>query len=147
MCSTGLRTSGVPPMPDDARVIIRSDRDVVLARQKGRSLATELGLSRTEATLLATAVSEVARNIVQYAGEGEICLSPVNLNGREGITVVARDFGPGIPSIEFALANEHPSGGRAGMGLPGARRLMDAFRIESEVGRGTTVTMTKWKAD
>jgi serine/threonine-protein kinase RsbT len=132
-------------MRDEMRVSITSDRDVVVARQRGRALATELGLSKTEATLLATAVSEVARNIVQYAGEGEIVLTSVHLNGRDGITVVAQDSGPGIPSVDLALATDHPSGGRAGMGLPGARRLMDAFHIESEVGKGTMVRMTKWK--
>jgi serine/threonine-protein kinase RsbT len=135
----------VPPVEDEIRVSITSDRDVVVARQQGRALATELGLSKTEATLVATAVSEVARNIVQYAGEGEIVLTRVNLNGRDGICVVAKDSGPGIPSVELALASDQASGNRSGMGLPGARRLMDAFHIESEPGRGTLVKMTKWK--
>ena len=133
-------------MADDVRVEIRSDRDVVTARQKGRSLAVEAGLSRTEATLLATAISEVARNIVQYVGEGEIVLRAVSANGRDGVSVAARDSGPGI-NIEFALSGEHPSGGRDGLGLPGTRRLMDEFQIESSPGKGTSVTMTKWKSD
>ncbi len=131
-------------MGDDVRVPIAGDGDVVLARQKGRSLATQLGLSTTEATLLATAISEVARNIVQYAREGEIVLTAVISSSRNGVRVVARDRGPGIPSIEAALGEDHSSD-RAGLGLPGARRLMDEFHIESEAGRGTTVTMVKWK--
>jgi serine/threonine-protein kinase RsbT len=134
-------------MDGEVRVGVRSDRDVVIARQKGRSLATEAGLSRTEATLLATAISEVARNIVQYVGEGEVILRTVSANGREGVSVVARDCGPGIQNVDFALSSEHPSGGRAGLGLPGARRLMDDFHIESQPGQGTSVTMTKWKRE
>jgi serine/threonine-protein kinase RsbT len=130
----------------EVRVDVRSDRDVVIARQKGRSLATEAGLSRTEATLLATAISEVARNIVQYVGEGEVILRTVSANGRDGVSVVARDCGPGIQNVDFALSSEHSSGGRAGLGLPGARRLMDDFHIESRPGEGTSVIMTKWKS-
>ena len=133
-------------MHDEVRVSITTDRDVVVARQKGRALATEVGLTKTEATLLATAVSEVARNIIQYAGEGHIVLTRISLNGREGVCVVARDSGPGIASVDLALASDQSSGAGGGMGLPGARRLMDAFQIESEAGKGTVVKMTKWRS-
>ncbi|MBA2274382.1 MAG: ATP-binding protein [Actinobacteria bacterium] len=132
-------------MRNEVLVAITSDRDVVLARQTGRSMATELGLSKSEATLLATAISEVARNIVEYVGNGQILLCIVNLNGMEGIKVVASDSGPGIENVEMALQDGQSSGGRLGLGLPGARRLMDEFHMVSEIGEGTTVTMTKWK--
>ncbi len=132
-------------MRNEVLVAITSDRDVVLARQTGRSMATELGLSKSEATLLATAISEVARNIVEYVGNGQILLCIVNLNRMEGIKVVASDSGPGIENVEMALQDGQSSGGRLGLGLPGARRLMDEFHMVSEIGEGTTVTMTKWK--
>jgi serine/threonine-protein kinase RsbT len=131
----------------EALVSITSDRDIVTARQTGRSLASELGLSSTEATLLATAISEVARNILEYAGEGEVLLANVDLDGRKGISVIARDSGPGIEDLEHVLQSEQSSSKRPGMGLAGARRLMDEFEIVSEAGKGTTVTMMKWKGD
>ncbi|MDQ3753056.1 MAG: ATP-binding protein [Actinomycetota bacterium] len=131
---------------DEILVAISSDRDIVLARQTGRSMATELGLSKSEATLLATAISEVARNIVQYVGDGQILLCIVNGSGTDGIKVIASDSGPGIENVELALQDGQSSGGRLGLGLPGARRLMDEFHMVSRVGEGTTVTMTKWKA-
>jgi serine/threonine-protein kinase RsbT len=116
------------------------------ARQAGRSLASELGLSPTDATLVATAISEVARNIVEYAGKGEVALAIVNVNGREGVCIIARDLGPGIEDLDLVLRDEFPTG-RPRMGLAGARRLMDEFEITSEEGKGTTVTMMKWKTD
>lgn len=130
---------------DEVLVAIASDQDVVTARQTGRSMATELGLTRSEATLLATAISEVARNIVEYVGEGQVQICIVNLNGMEGIQVIASDSGPGIENVETALQDGQSSGGRLGLGLPGARRLMDEFHMVSKVGEGTRVTMTKWK--
>jgi serine/threonine-protein kinase RsbT len=131
---------------DEVAVPITSDRDIVDARQAGRSLASELGLSPTDATLVATAISEVARNIIEYAGKGEVALAIVNVRGREGVCVIARDSGPGIEDLDLALRDESPTG-RPRMGLAGARRLMDEFEITSEEGKGTTVTMMKWKTD
>ncbi len=125
-------------------VPISSDLDVVAARQKGRALATELGFSGTDLTLIATAISEVARNIVAYAKRGEIILSPTELGGRRGIMVVARDAGPGIPDIGLALQDGYSTVHSLGLGLSGAKRLMDEFDLVSEVGKGTTVTMKKW---
>lgn len=128
----------------EVRVKIASDDDVVAARQAGRRLAESLGLGTTDLTLLATAISEVARNITAYAGSGEIFVRPVELDGAQGIEVVARDDGPGIADVERALQDGFTTGGGLGLGLPGARRLMDEFEIVSQPGVGTTVTMTKW---
>ena len=126
-------------------VSIASDQDVVAARQKGRGMALELGFSASDSTLLATAISELARNIVSYAGKGEIVLRATQNSGKPTVTVVARDQGPGIPSIEQALRDGFSTSGSLGLGLPGVRRLVDDFEIVSEVGRGTTVTIRKWK--
>jgi serine/threonine-protein kinase RsbT len=125
---------------------IESDADVVTARQRARQLAGEADLSSTDQTLLATAISEVARNITAYAQRGEVELSVIHDDGtgRRGIRVVARDEGPGIENIELALQDGYTSGAGLGLGLPGARRLVDEFEIESEPGRGTTVTLVKW---
>jgi serine/threonine-protein kinase RsbT len=132
--------------PDAAeRIAIESDADVVTARQRARAMAAGLDLSSTDQTLLATAISEVARNITTYAKRGEVLLSVVRDNGgREGIRVIARDEGPGIEDIERALQDGYTSGGGLGLGLPGARRLVDEFEIESAPSAGTTVTLVKW---
>jgi serine/threonine-protein kinase RsbT len=128
----------------EVRVPIAGEADIVTARQKGRELAAAGGFSRTEQTLIATAISEVARNIVAYARHGEIILSSVEQPGRRGVVVVARDDGPGIPDLDLALRDGYSTGNSLGMGLPGARRLMDEFDLSSTVGSGTTVTMRKW---
>jgi anti-sigma regulatory factor (Ser/Thr protein kinase) len=132
-------------MGDEIRVPITSDSDMVPARAQGRALATKLGFSRTDATLIATAISEIARNIVVHVGNGEIVLEPMYEDGRYGLLVVAQDTGPGIPDIDAALDHGFASGKGLGLGLPGARRLMDEFHIASEPGKGTTVTMKKWR--
>jgi serine/threonine-protein kinase RsbT len=126
-------------------ISIASDADVVTARQQARQLAGEVELSSTDQTLLATAISEVARNITAYAKRGEVLLSVVrDNNGRRGIQVIARDRGPGIEDIERALQDGYTSGTGLGLGLPGARRLVDEFAIESTPGHGTTVTLVMW---
>jgi serine/threonine-protein kinase RsbT len=132
-------------MEDELRVEIALDADIVRARAAGRELASRLDFSRTDGTLIATAISEVARNILVHAGHGEIVLHPVFERDRHGLVVVARDFGPGIAHLELALQDGWGSRGGLGLGLPGARRLMDDFDIESAPGEGTTVTMTKWR--
>jgi serine/threonine-protein kinase RsbT len=132
-------------MGDEIRVPITSDSDMVPARAQGRALATKLGFSRTDATLIATAISEIARNIVVHVGNGEILLQPMYEDGRYGLLVVAQDTGPGIPDIDAALDHGFASGKGLGLGLPGARRLMDEFHVASEPGKGTTVTMKKWR--
>jgi serine/threonine-protein kinase RsbT len=132
-------------MGDETRVPIASDADMVPARAKARALAEELGFSRTDATLIATAVSEIARNIVSHAGLGEIEMTPIIEPDRRGLRVVASDEGPGIRDIELALEQGYTSRRGLGLGLSGARRLMDDFEIASNSG-GTSVTMTKWRA-
>ncbi|MBI4493271.1 MAG: anti-sigma regulatory factor [Chloroflexi bacterium] len=131
-------------MAAETRVPIASEADIVAARQQVRALAAQVGFSPTDLVLIATAISEVARNIVQYARRGEITLSPIEQSNRRGILIIARDEGPGIPDLELAMQDGYSTGGGLGLGLPGARRLMDEFAITSEVGKGTTVTMKKW---
>jgi serine/threonine-protein kinase RsbT len=126
------------------RVPIEADADVVTARHEARALGTELGFGSTDLTLLATAISEVARNITAYAERGEIVLRVVQRDGREGIEVVASDRGPGIRDVELALRDGYTTGNGLGLGLPGARRLVDEFHIRTGPGEGTTVTLVKW---
>ena len=122
---------------------IDSDGDIIVARQKGRALAAELGFSPTDVVRIATAISELARNVLSYAHQGEIRLQAVD-DRRRGLVIVARDRGPGIPNVEHAMQDGYSSTGGLGLGMPGVRRLMDEFRIESTVGVGTTVSATKW---
>jgi serine/threonine-protein kinase RsbT len=124
-------------------VPIERDGDVVLARQKGRGLAASCGFSNTEQTLIALAISELARNIVSYARRGEVSMSLLD-GERRGIEVIARDEGPGIADIELALRDGYSTSKSLGLGLPGTRRVMDEFHIESTLGAGTTVTIRKW---
>ena len=131
-------------LADEVRVPIFSDEDIVTARQEGRRLSGQLGFSSTDLTLIATAISEVARNIRRYANRGEVDMRLVREGVRDGILVVARDEGPGISDIEMAMQDGWSTGNSFGLGLPGARRLMDDFEISSEEGEGVTVTMTKW---
>jgi serine/threonine-protein kinase RsbT len=128
----------------ETRVAIATEADIVIARQKGRELAVARGFSTTEQTLIATAISEVARNIVEYAQRGEISLSAIEGTGRRGLMVIAADRGPGIPDPKLAMTDGYSTGRSLGMGLPGARRLMDEFELDTGVGRGTTITMKKW---
>jgi serine/threonine-protein kinase RsbT len=131
-------------MANETRVSISSAADIVTARQKGRTLAMELGFDGSDLTLVATAISEVARNIVDHAKRGEIILAPVNNGGRLGISVIARDEGPGIRDVARAMEYGYSTRKGLGVGLPGAKWLMDEFDIDSKVGRGTTVVMKKW---
>jgi RNA polymerase sigma factor (sigma-70 family) len=130
---------------NEVRVRIAGDPDVVTARQKAREVAAHAGFAATDLTLIATAVSEIARNIVKFARRGELAFAAVEQDGRSGITITARDSGPGIADVGRALQDGYSTYRGLGLGLPGARRLMDEFEVLSEVGRGTTVTMTKWR--
>ncbi len=124
---------------------IRCDADVVSARQRARTYALALGFSSPEATLVATTISELARNIVQYAQHGEIALQSIERGGRSGLLVVASDRGPGIPEQE-KLAFDSPGSGPAnGLGLRAIKRLMDDVQLLSMAGEGTTVRVTRWK--
>ena len=131
-------------MPDEERIVVTTDADIVAARAQAKDLAGTLGFSRTDQALIAAAVSEIARNIVVYAGTGEIVLRAERDDGRWGLLVVASDEGPGIADPDQALTDGYSTVGSLGVGLPGSRRLMDSLEIDTEVGRGTTVTMRKW---
>lgn len=131
-------------LPCQVRVPIDSDGDIIIARQKGRALAAELGFSSTDVVRIATAISELARNVLSYAATGEIRLQALNSRNRCGIAIVAADRGPGIADVEQAMQDAYSTSGGLGLGLPGVRRLMDEFKIESAVGQGTTVSATKW---
>ncbi len=131
-------------MRPEERIPITTDADIVTARARAKDLAGALAFSRTDQTLIAAAVSEIARNIVAYAGCGEIVLRAERSDGRWGLMVVASDEGPGIADLEQALTDGYSTAGSLGVGLPGARRLMDSLQIDSQLGRGTTVTMVKW---
>lgn len=132
-------------MNDTIRVPINSDKDIVAARQKGRTLALSIGFSETDSTLIATAISELARNIVTYAKKGELRIRAERDTSREGISVIAKDNGAGIANIKLALQDGFSTSGSLGLGLPGVKRLVDEFDIVSGAGRGTTVTIRKWK--
>ncbi len=133
-------------MTVETRVPIKHEADIVTARQQGRALASQLGFSSIDQTFIATAISEVARNIIVHARSGEISLRTVQGNdGKPGIVIVARDEGPGIPDVVRAMQNGYSTINSLGLGLPGAKRMMDEFEIVSEVGKGTTIMMKKWK--
>ena len=128
------------------QVPIASEADIVTARQLGRRIAAESGFSSTDQTLIATAISEVARNIIEYARRGEIILSTLEERGRRAVKIIARDNGPGIADTELAMQDGYSTGNSLGLGLPGAKRLMDDFELVSSPGAGTTITMKKWTA-
>jgi serine/threonine-protein kinase RsbT len=128
---------------DGSRIMIRTDADIVSARKAAREAAIAVGFGSMELTVIATAVSEVARNIVRFAGVGEVLIEPLK-RPAPGLRITARDSGPGIADVEQALSDGFSTYAGLGLGLPGARRLMDDFEISSEVGKGTTVILTKW---
>ena len=132
-------------MADEVRLAIAADVDVVQARQRGRELASEAGFSNGDQTVIAAAISEIARNIVNYAKRGEITLRLITNGDRQGVIVIAEDHGPGIRDVVQAMEDGYSTSGGLGLGLPGARRLMDEFEVHSVIGQGTTVTMTKWR--
>ena len=131
-------------MSAEISVPIKSDADTVIARQAGRDVALRLGFTRTDATFVATAISEIARNITVHAGAGEIVVGELNEGGRPGLVVIARDDGPGIADVAAVMRQDYRSDIGLGMGIWGAMRLMDEVDITSTPGEGTTVTMKKW---
>jgi serine/threonine-protein kinase RsbT len=130
----------------EVRVGIVSDSDVVVARQKGRELATQAGFGLTDVALIATVISELARNILLYAERGEIVLTLLEEGSERGILIVATDEGPGIPDVARAMQNGYSTSGGLGLGLPGVKRVVDELDIVSRVGHGTIVTAKKWKS-
>jgi serine/threonine-protein kinase RsbT len=128
----------------DIVVDIHNSDDIVAARKAGHQLALDLGFSLTDVTMIATAISEIARNITSYAGRGAVRVTVADREGRKALVVRAEDDGPGIADIERAMEDGYSTGRGLGMGLPGARRLMDRLIVESARGRGTVVEMWKW---
>ena len=148
------RKAEPPPQSGEGTVEVPQDRisipikvvaDIVTARQHGRELALRSGFSETESTLIATIISELARNIVLYADVGEIVLEKANnSDNRRGIIIISRDQGPGIPDVQRALVGGYSTSGGLGLGLCGVRRMVDEFYIDTGAGKGTIVTAKKW---
>jgi serine/threonine-protein kinase RsbT len=131
-------------MRREVRVKINSTADIVAARQHARALATQAGFSICDSTLVTTAISEMTRNILEYARHGEVTISLLKNGTKNGVKIVARDHGPGIADIAQVMQDGYSSRKGMGIGLPGTKRLMDEFEIRSKIGNGTTVTMKKW---
>ena len=131
-------------MAGEIVVAINNPDDIVDARKAGHQLALDLGFSLTDVTMIATAISEVARNITSYAGHGAVRVAVADREGRKALIIRAEDEGPGIADIERAMEDGYSTGRGLGLGLPGARRLMDRLIVESELGRGTVIEMWKW---
>lgn len=131
-------------MSAEIHVPIEREEDVVIARQKGRELAAETGFSNTDRTIIALAISEIARNIVSYAHRGDVTMCRIDDGLRVGVMIIAEDEGPGIPDIELAMRDGYSTAKSLGVGLPGTKRIMDEFELTSVVGKGTTVKMKRW---
>ena len=131
-------------MSAEVSVSIERDADIVTARHEGRQFAAAAGFSSADQTIIALAISEITRNIVSYAQRGKVTLSRMDEGGRRGILIVAQDDGPGIPDVDLAMRDGYSTSKSLGVGLPGARRVMDEFELVSAPGKGTTVTMKKW---
>ncbi|SDT01620.1 MULTISPECIES: anti-sigma regulatory factor [Pseudomonas] len=131
-----VRSSGTQP--------ILIEQDVVLARQTTRKLATECGMRLIDLTKLVTAVSELARNTMVYGGGGDMDWQILEENGRVGLRLTFRDEGPGIPDIKLAMTDGWTSGSGLGLGLTGAKRLVNEFELDTEPGKGTRITITRW---
>jgi serine/threonine-protein kinase RsbT len=132
------------PMVKSKQIPVNNDLDIVSARVEGRNMAKMLGFGVIDRARIATAISELARNLILYTDGGHIALQVIEDKGRIGIQVVCTDEGPGIADIELVMQDGYSSQRGLGMGLPGTRRLMDEFEIESELDIGTTVTVRKW---
>lgn len=139
------RATPMPANNDDIAMPLRSLADVLRVRQYGKELAASLRFSTTELTLIVTAIAEIARNTVVYAGAGRMTLSLIRQEEIKGLMIVAEDDGPGIADLALAMQDGYSSSRSLGIGLPGAKRLMDEFDIVSKIGKGTTITMKKWK--
>jgi serine/threonine-protein kinase RsbT len=125
--------------------VIRSDLDIVTARSTARDIAKSLGFGAVDQARIATAVSELARNIFLYADSGKVTCRSIERNGRKGIEIEFDDQGPGINNVDEVMRDGYTTSRGMGMGLPGARRLMDEFEIQSTVGVGTTIICRKWR--
>lgn len=154
--SFDLQATGYQEMEDDAlnrkssgkdiskkTFPLKSDRDLIEVRDFGRSLAAQVGFGGKDQTLIATAISEICRNVLEYAGSGQIVIEEDRKSNPKGVIITISDEGPGIKDIERALQEGYSTGRGLGIGLPGAKRIMDEFDVQSEVGKGTVVTMAK----
>jgi len=130
-----------------SHVRIREESDIAMARRRGRELGRDAGLSQAAIEAVATAISELSRNIVDHAVSGEIILTLLEENGRRGVEVIAHDDGPGIADVDRAMQDGYSSGHGLGLGLPSAKRLMDEFEVIAPVGEGTTVKVKKWATE
>lgn len=129
--------------PEKQRFFVRSDKDLVEIRAFGRRLASDIGFSINDQTLIATAISELCRNVIEYAGAGEVTIETIQKKSR-GIVITAKDHGPGIENTEQVLQEGYSTGKGMGLGLPGSKRIMDEFEISSKLGEGTVVRVCKW---
>lgn len=123
---------------------IENERDIVTIRHSGRDLARRLGFGTVDQARITTAISELARNILLYAGSGEICIGQVVEGEKNGLMITAEDKGPGIADIRRAMEDGYTTSGGLGVGLPGIRRLMDSFDIRSKAHEGAKITVIKW---
>lgn len=133
------------PYPDTITISITTESDIVTARQVGRNMSRHLGYCTIMQSRIATSISELARNIYLYAGSGTITISQVERNGDIGLQIEANDFGPGIDDVRHALEDGYSTSGALGAGLPGVKRMMDEFDIQSTSGKGTRVVIVKWR--
>lgn len=131
-------------MSNQSLVEIQTEWDIVAARQLGRNVAKELGFGTVDQARITTAISELARNIYLYAGQGKIEIQRLTENGINGILIIAADSGPGIPDVRKVMEDGFSTSGGLGAGLPGVKRLMDDFKIETTLGEGTDIRATKW---
>ncbi len=139
-----LGGEAVDALDETATIAIDAVADIVTARQRGREMALRLGFSETESTLIATIISELARNIVLYAQSGEIKLERATSGERRGLVITCADNGPGIPDVQRAMVGGYSTSGGLGLGLCGVQRMVDELDIDTKVGKGTTITAKKW---
>jgi len=123
---------------------VRTEPDIVSVRVRVKAMAEMLGFGYMDQTRIATAVSELARNVYHFAGGGKVIVKPMNRLGKNGIEIIVEDHGPGIENLELALKGGHSTRGGLGLGLSGSKKLMDEFDIKTKIGEGTTVTIRKW---
>lgn len=126
------------------KIEIKSDTDIITARQEARELGKKLGFSSSELAVIAAAISELARNIVSYAQNGSISFGSIREVKKNGIIIIAEDTGPGIADIQLVMQDGYSTSNSLGLGLPGVKRLMDTFDIKSQLGTGTCITIKKW---
>jgi serine/threonine-protein kinase RsbT len=133
------------PLAEERCIPVKTDLDIVSARVEGRNMAKELGFGTIDQARIATAISELARNVILYAPEGKVTVRAIVSNdGGRGIEVICEDNGPGIANIELVMQDGYSTSSGLGMGLPGTKRLMDEFEIETRLGVGTRVAVRRW---